>query len=100
MMMTRGVPRLGGGCGLFARRSVNSLSESIYCMCRMPDDGTKYIKCGHCLEWYHFTCMSIDDTESYHMLKDEANNMVVCYLLLMTARTPQPLGGLWEASLV
>ena len=31
----------------------------VFCSCRMPDDGKKYIECSRCQEWYHPACENI-----------------------------------------
>lgn len=33
---------------------------NIYCSCRLPDNGDKMVRCDHCKEWYHFTCVGLD----------------------------------------
>ncbi len=41
------------------RRIVNSYPEPIHCLCRMPDDGNKYIECLQCIQWFHVRCVSL-----------------------------------------
>ena len=37
----------------------------IYCVCRMPElPTTKLIECSLCKEWFHFTCMNMDENSS------------------------------------
>ena len=50
---------LGGG------RKVPSTTVALYCVCRMPDDGSKLIQCKRCLEWFHLSCVQLDSTKSY-----------------------------------
>lgn len=42
--------------------------RELYCICRKPNDGQKYIACGTCGDWYHPTCVGIPnsvDVDSY-----------------------------------
>lgn len=32
----------------------------IYCICRLPDDGSEMIQCSQCDEWYHTSCIKVD----------------------------------------
>ncbi len=53
----------------FARRVAVSAVESIYCSCRMPDSGTRYIECIGCLDWFHVECVSLAKNASYRDVK-------------------------------
>jgi hypothetical protein len=33
----------------------------VFCVCRLPDDGSQMIKCNSCNEWFHQSCIHIDD---------------------------------------
>ena len=32
---------------------------SIYCVCRLTDDGSQMIQCNHCQEWFHTNCVRV-----------------------------------------
>lgn len=50
----------------FGRKVRLSMSEKIYCNCRMPNDPTRaMIECEFCLKWFHYDCMRLDVDESY-----------------------------------
>ena len=49
----------------FGRRVAVSHEESIYCLCGMPNDGTKYIECIQCLQWFHVKCVSLNTKKSF-----------------------------------
>ena len=34
-------------------------TDSIYCLCRGPDNGEFMIQCNECKEWYHGSCVSV-----------------------------------------
>lgn len=36
----------------------------VFCSCRMPNNGKKYIQCSKCQEWYHPTCETIPKSAS------------------------------------
>lgn len=40
--------------------------ESVYCICKKPDHGELMVGCDGCDDWFHFTCMHID--EKYRQL--------------------------------
>ena len=33
--------------------------EKLYCICKLPDNGKRYIRCKKCQKWYHFTCVNV-----------------------------------------
>jgi len=35
--------------------------EILYCTCRQPDDGTRYVKCKVCSKWFHQKCENISE---------------------------------------
>ena len=37
----------------------NIEAYSIYCICRMINDGTPMIQCSSCTEWYHMACCAV-----------------------------------------
>ncbi|KAJ3881634.1 hypothetical protein F5051DRAFT_95417 [Lentinula edodes] len=39
-------------------------SDRTYCSCKKGDDGTPMIYCSECKEWYHFTCINLDETDA------------------------------------
>ncbi|KAJ3815288.1 hypothetical protein F5876DRAFT_31060 [Lentinula aff. lateritia] len=39
-------------------------ADKIYCSCKKGDDGTPMIYCSECKEWYHFTCINLDETDA------------------------------------
>ncbi len=49
----------------FGKRVGAAHTETLYCLCRMPDDGTKYIECLQCVKWYHIKCVSLTTKGSY-----------------------------------
>jgi len=54
-------------------RIMMEVSCSIYCSCRLPDDGSKMIQCDSCNEWFHKDCLenlhveveSIEESEQW-----------------------------------
>ena len=38
--------------------------REIFCVCRKGDDGSLMIQCDECLEWYHGSCVGIDENEA------------------------------------
>ena len=61
----------GGGGGKERRRQKKKRNLKkkgkikIYCVCRMPElPTTKLIECSLCKEWFHFTCMNMDENSS------------------------------------
>ena len=32
---------------------------SVYCVCRLPEDGSRMVECGKCKEWFHMPCVKI-----------------------------------------
>ena len=50
----------------FGMRVHKFFTESIFCVCRMPNDKAKMmIKCDRCLKWFHYNCMDLDEDKSY-----------------------------------
>ncbi|PYD08700.1 hypothetical protein DND36_31155, partial [Pseudomonas savastanoi pv. glycinea] len=48
----------------------NLNSEELFCICRRPDHGGELmIGCDGCEEWFHFTCMKMN--EAYQLLIDK-----------------------------
>ena len=35
----------------------------VYCTCRLPDNGGKIICCDKCLEWFHFRCLGLQNSD-------------------------------------
>lgn len=53
-------PSLGRRRVPIGMRVRKSCSETIYCICRMPNDKTEQmIMCDTCLKWYHTNCMKV-----------------------------------------
>ena len=40
-----------------------SLAFKIYCVCRLPDDGSKMVACSKCSKWFHLQCTTITTEE-------------------------------------
>ena len=40
---------------------------SVFCVCRLIDDGTQMVQCSSCQEWYHQTCVRVPQ----HILESE-----------------------------
>lgn len=40
----------------------HSEKVSIYCVCRLPDNGSRMVECCKCKEWYHTPCVKIPKT--------------------------------------
>ena len=38
--------------------------QEIFCVCRKGDDGSLMIQCDECLEWYHGSCVGIDEKKA------------------------------------
>ena len=38
---------------------LNIEAYSMYCVCRMINDGTPMIQCSSCTEWYHMACCAV-----------------------------------------
>lgn len=36
----------------------------VYCSCRLPPTGDSMVQCGMCLEWFHFTCVDLQEGAS------------------------------------
>jgi hypothetical protein len=34
--------------------------QTLYCVCRSPEDGRTMLGCDHCDEWYHFSCVGLN----------------------------------------
>ncbi len=51
-------------------------TEPIYCSCRMPDSGTRYIECIGCLDWFHRECESLNEDVSYSKVKWKCSDCV------------------------
>ena len=32
----------------------------VYCVCRLPNDGSSMIQCCECKEWYHLACVKVN----------------------------------------
>ncbi len=45
-------------CRYKAARALRGIQKiDVYCICRLPDDGRKMIKCSSCNEWFHTDCV-------------------------------------------
>lgn len=63
-------PKKGKRCvGFSGGRKVPSTTVALYCVCRMPNDGTKHIQCQRCLEWFHLNCVQLDPTKCYRRVQ-------------------------------
>ena len=43
--------------------SVRGNTKQLYCVCRKPDQGSWMINCEVCNDWFHGTCVSLDETD-------------------------------------
>lgn len=34
---------------------------AVYCLCRLPNTGDSMVQCSKCLEWFHFTCIDLEE---------------------------------------
>ena len=34
---------------------------SVYCLCRLPNTGDSMVQCCECKEWFHFSCIGLDE---------------------------------------
>ena len=41
----------------------------VYCICRLPDDGSVMVQCEKCSEWYHTSCVQIPKNSSKKIAK-------------------------------
>jgi len=46
----------------------------VYCVCRLPDDGSVMIQCSRCEEWYHPSCVRVPRK----FLKKECKEQYIC----------------------
>ena len=37
---------------------------SVYCLCRLPNTGDSMVQCCECKEWFHFSCIGLDEDAS------------------------------------
>ncbi len=75
--MTR-FPVLGNRCIRFGMRVQKSILETIYCICRKPNNkDMAMIECTSCCKWFHTDCirMSIEVDKSYR----ESGHVVIVY---------------------
>jgi COMPASS component SPP1 len=47
----------------------NATGEDLYCICRKPDSGEWMIACDFCDQWYHGTCIKLDESDSPLIVK-------------------------------
>ena len=40
-----------------------SLVFKVYCVCRLPDDGSRMVACSKCSKWFHLQCTTITTEE-------------------------------------
>src|ERR1700721_2676315 len=38
-------------------------SKQLYCVCRKPDQGTWMINCESCNDWFHGSCVSLEESD-------------------------------------
>ncbi|KAF8892270.1 hypothetical protein BD779DRAFT_1511945 [Infundibulicybe gibba] len=38
--------------------------KAVYCLCAKGDDGTPMVHCSECKEWYHFSCINLDEIDA------------------------------------
>ena len=44
---------------------VTYITPKLYCICKTPDDGSKYfVQCDSCEEWYHGQCLNISEEDA------------------------------------
>ena len=52
------------------RNSMSSGKSVTYCYCNQPDDGTEYIECSGCKNWFHLLCAGVKDTKKKFSCRD------------------------------
>ncbi|KAF9645364.1 hypothetical protein BDM02DRAFT_587242 [Thelephora ganbajun] len=59
-----GVPAKKSGVGTTRKKGKWRGKEQVYCVCRKKDYGTPMICCGTCREWYHFSCLGLEQEDA------------------------------------
>ncbi|KAF9075359.1 hypothetical protein BDP27DRAFT_1315936 [Rhodocollybia butyracea] len=44
--------------------STTTVSDQLFCTCKKGDDGTPMIHCAECKDWFHFSCINLDETDA------------------------------------
>ena len=51
-------------------------SQKLYCVCKTPNDNTRYISCDACDQWYHVRCCGIADVLPGFVTKEIASSCI------------------------
>jgi len=52
------------GAGAAKKKGNGKSKGEVYCVCRGRDYGTPMIFCGACREWYHFSCLGVEEEDA------------------------------------
>ena len=47
----------------FRNASLRTYENDLFCKCRGIDDGSKIVECESCLDWSHYSCYKLKETD-------------------------------------